>query len=232
MGGLGVVLWCILLSCGANHDLKVPRSARPETVAPARASASSAPPTAPEAKHPFSGEIVYRQTAFHLGLSVLARDLGNLHYFVSGRNWKHVDDRGEMTALYEPESHLIHYFKPERRTVSASESKGPVTFVALRGKKNILGRECSSFRMTTKDDTTVICSDPTLYVDPKLHSEHHWGYWAETLAFSHGGLSLWSETEMTGGTFVSEAIAIRYIDFEPGFWAVPVDVTGQTDATK
>jgi len=37
---------------------------------------------------------------------------------------------------------------------------------------------------------------PDLFVDPKPYENHHFGHWAETLAFTHGALILWSKMEL------------------------------------
>jgi hypothetical protein len=222
-----LVAGCLFGACTPKESPKAPspasRAERVKTLDQAVA------PAVPEIRQPFSGEVVYKQTAVPLALSAFATDIGNLHYFVSGRHWKHVDGKGELTALYDPDAHVIHYFKPERRIVNASQSMGEATFVAGRQKKTILGRECLSYRMTSGGRSIVSFYDPTLYIDPESHTEHHWGHWAESLAFSDGGISLWSEVETEWGYVVSEAIEIRYMEFDAGFWAVPAEAQSEID---
>ncbi len=173
-----------------------------------------------QARTPFSGEIVYRQTAFGNGSFSEARDLGNLHYFISGRHWKHVDEGGDTVALYDPDANVVHYFKPERKTVNAAQSDGPATFESLPDTTVVLGRTCKAYRETLDGMNLVVFYDPALFVDPKPYTQHKFRHWGESLAFSGGGLSLASRTELPKGTIVSEAISIEARTFEPSFWSV------------
>jgi hypothetical protein len=61
--------------------------------------ATLAPRSSTSERKPLSGEIAYRMTA---KAPLATKDLGELHYFVSGAHWKHVDQDGATPALYDP----------------------------------------------------------------------------------------------------------------------------------
>ena len=183
-------------------------------------------------RKPFSGEIIFRRTAIPRGAAPLDwRDLGEQHYFISGPHWKLVDESGATTALYDPETHLIHYFKPETKIVDASTSDSPARFELLPETRVILGRKCKGVRWTTSESTTTGFYDPDLFVDAALYSTHHYGNWAETLALTHGALMLWSKVEVSRGDIVSEPVSIVLRDFDASFWAVPKTAISKTSST-
>jgi len=159
----------------------------------------------------------------------IPRDLGKLHYFISGPHWKHVDDDGATIALYDPETQLIHYYKPEPKVVDASVAEGPVSFEALPGAKVVLGRTCKGFRSTSSQRVVTGYYDPDLFVDSSVYSSHHFGSWAETLAFTSGGLVLWSKMELAGGDIISEPLSIQSRELDAAFWAVPKDEAAGRD---
>ena len=93
---LALALAVFLLGCGsANTE---PRTAQPVTSS--SASSSEAEAAVPRRAF-FSGEIVYRQTAVPRSEGGEPVDLGDLHYFISGPHWKHVDANGQTMALYD-----------------------------------------------------------------------------------------------------------------------------------
>ncbi len=171
-------------------------------------------------RSPFSGEIVFRMTAVARN-SGDARELGELHYFISGAHWKHVDEHGDTRALYDPETQLVHYYKPESKIVDARAAEDPVSFEALPQTRVVLGRVCKAFRSTARERTIIGFYDPELFVDPAPYANHHLGHWAETMAFTHGALVLWSKMEFAAGDIVSDPIRIEPREFDASFWAVP-----------
>jgi len=157
--------------------------------------------------------------------------LGELHYFISGPHWKHVDEAGVTTALYEPETGLIHYFKPRVRVVRASISDGPAQYEALSETRVVLGRKCKGVRWTTGERTITGFYDPELFVDRAPYVNHHFGNWSETLAFTGGALILWSDMEFVqGDVIISEPISIRERQFDASFWSLPPSKPQGADA--
>jgi len=71
-----------------------------QSPSPPRAAVDTGPVNQPP-RAPFSGEIVYRMTAIARS-SGAARDLGELHYFISGPHWKHVDEQGDKEGRVRP----------------------------------------------------------------------------------------------------------------------------------
>ena len=141
--------------------------------------------------------------------------------FISGAHWKHVDEHGETLALYDPETQLIHYYKPEAKVVDARQSAGAVSFESLPQTKVVLGRACNSFVSTSATRTVAGFYDPDLFVEPRLYANHHFGHWAETIAFTHGALILWSKMEIAGGDIISDPISIEARELDASLWAVP-----------
>lgn len=170
---------------------------------------------------PFSGEIVYRQTAVPDAASSEARDLGELHYFIDGANWKHVDGHGDTIVLYEPSPNLVHYFKPQRKTVDASHAEQPAKFEHLDEVKIVLGHDYKAIRQTSGDVTFTVYYDPEVFVDPALYEKHKLGHWGELLAQTNGALTLASTTAMPGGTIIGEAISIVPKTLDAQTWVIP-----------
>jgi len=210
---VAAVLTVSLCGCAARES-GVPRASAKVAV-PA---ATLAPRSSTFEHKPFSGEIVYRMTA---KAPLATKDLGELHYFISGAHWKHVDQDGATRAIYDPDTHLIHYFKPEAKVVDASRSDGSATFVTLSDTRVVLGRTCKGIQWTTSDRKVTGYYDPELFVDPAPFTNHHFGHWAETLAQTGGALILWSDMEFAQGDIISDPISIRAREFDASFWALP-----------
>src|SRR3954452_20119419 len=98
--GFWLALALACSGCGAQKSSSAASAATP-AVAPKDAVVTSGGPAQEHAAKPFSGEIVYRVSAPAVGASA-SRDLGELHYFISGAHWKHADASGATSALYEP----------------------------------------------------------------------------------------------------------------------------------
>ncbi len=206
---------CLLSACArpaANEPLSAPERKAVTTV-------QVPPPAQAPARTPFSGEIVYRLTLLPRDNASADRDLGELHYFISGTHWKHVDAKGVTLALYDPDTHLVHYF-PQGKVVDATLPDGDVTFESLPEVKVVLGRACKAIVSKTSKDTTTTFYDPALFVDPRPFANHHWGHWAETLAMTGGALSLWSKRESDVGDMIFEAQSIQPRTFPPSFWSL------------
>lgn len=223
---LGHPVVLMILVARALNGCAAPGDARS---APAQAVVAEVPTrtvaTQPEGvSKPFSGEIVFRLTAISPGASLEGGDLGELHYFISGAHWKHVDSNGVTTALYDPDKGLVYHFKPQPKTVDARVSNGPATFEALPETRMVLGRKCKGLRWTTPDRKITGFYDPNLFVDRSLYADHHYGHWAETLEFTGGALILWSQMDLPQGTIISEPIAIEPREFDAAFWRPPTSV--------
>ena len=220
----GALLIGVLVGgCGGRQGA-LPTASRAEVTstkgAPLQRGVSAQPP---ETRRPFSGEIVYRQTAVPKGSPVAPRDLGEFHYFISGSHWKHVDASGDTTALYDPERNVVHYFKPERKMVDAGLAASPDVFEVLNETKLVLGRACQGVRQISAGRRYTIFFDPSLFVDPHQYPNHHLGSWTELLAVTGGGLSLFSRTETDRGDLISEAVRIEPRSFVDSFWRIPDD---------
>ena len=213
----------LLLGCASGRGTPNSSNGLPASPTPGAASAHTASPGKREA--PFSGEIVYIRTAVPNAPEIPPKTLGEYHYFISGPHWKHVDETGDVTVLYDPTTNVVHYLKPVRKDVDASVSDGPATFEPVSETKTVLGRTCRGIRQVSAQATFLEFYDPDLYVDPKEYANHHHGNWAEFLAAKHGGLPLWDAVERDGYSLVSEAIRIVPRTFEPSFWAMPSDAT-------
>lgn len=225
-GARALLIGVLVVGCGGRQGA-LPTASRAEvtsTKADQLQGGASAQP--PETRRPFSGEIVYRRTAVPNGSSDAPRDLGEFHYFISGSHWKHVDASGDTTALYDPERNLVHYFKPERKTVDAAQAATPDVFELLNETKLVLGRACKGVRQISADRRYTIFYDPSLFVDPHQYPNHHLGSWTELLAVTGGGLSLFSKTETDRGDLVSEAVRIEARSFDDSFWHIPDDGSG------
>ena len=216
---LACALAACFLECGGQGHAAAPRVVEPANTADTSDTKSQS--NGEHERKPFSGEIVFHLTAVSAEASGSTKDLGQLHYFISGAHWKHVDASGETAVLYDPESRLIHYFKPQLKTVDASHSDGPIKFETLPGIRVVLGRTCKGVRWTTNDRKVTAFYDPDLFVDPAPFAHHHYGHWAETLAVTHGALILWSDMQLPQGDIISEPISIQSREFDPSFWQVP-----------
>lgn len=214
------VHWLFALTCGCSHAPAAPES---KSAAPEANAAASAEPAQAEAKKsaPFSGEIVYARQMVPDAPGVPSKPLGEFHYFISGPHYKHVDEQGDVSALYDPTANVLHYFKPTRRELDARQPNGEATIELLPEVKVILGHTCRGIRQVTRDTTFVVFFDPEIYVDPKDYADHHYGHWAEFLAATHGGLALWSSVHHGSYSQVSEAVRIVPRTFDASFWAVP-----------
>jgi hypothetical protein len=208
----GFAIW--LSGCGGQAHSAAP--AVPETPA-ASVNASS---NVASMRKPFSGEIIYHLTAVAAGTSE-TRDLGELHYFISGAHWKHVDASGKTTAQYDPDRHLIYYFKSQVETVDASISDRPAKFEALAETRVVLGRKCKGLRWTTADRSITGFYDPELFVDPAQFANHHFGNWIETLTATNGALILWSDMQLPQGDIISDPVSVQPREFDASFWLVP-----------
>jgi hypothetical protein len=217
---VGWILATLVSGCANQGEAVAPRVSE-RAAAPVDTSSKASPLKDGHDQMPFSGEIVFRLTAVSTGASRDTKDLGELHYFISGAHWKHVDASGDVAVLYDPESHLIHYFKPQAKTVDASLSDGPASFEALPDTRVVLGRTCKGVRWTTRDRKITAFYDPALFVDPAPFVNHHYGHWAETLAATSGALILWSDMELPQGNIISEPVSIQSREFEDSFWRVP-----------
>ena len=205
-----------LLSACAHSTSHAPASS------PERAAVTTVEVPVPEpapAREPFSGEIVYRMTLFPRDNPSAPRELGEMHYFISGRHWKDVDAKGHTIALYDPDTHLVHYFE-QGKVIDVTRPEDSATFDAPSEVKVVLGRRCKAVRWKSAHSTSTAFYDPALFADPRLFANHHHGHWAETLAFTGGGISLWSKQENEWGDIVMEAQSVEPRTFPPSFWSV------------
>lgn len=169
---------------------------------------------------PFSGLIVYRIT-FSSG-DRPPRPGGELHYYISGNHWKIEDENGNVLALYDPVSNLIHYFRPRAHAVDAAIARGgPPVLEDLSETKSVLGCPCRGLLETTRERRIIDFLCPTLVVDPAQFPNHHFGGWTEELQHTGGALSLWSIIETADGARVSEAIRVERRQFDDDFWRLP-----------
>jgi hypothetical protein len=215
--------WMLALFLGCSGSRGPESKSTPSTVSGGAASSTQPVQAEPNNHAPFSGEIVYARSVVSKTTGIPPQSLGELHYFISGPHWKHVDERGKITALYDPITNVVHYFKPDRKGVDARQPDGPVTFEPLPATKVVLGRTCVGMRQVSAQAPFVEFYDPELYVDPKDYAAHHHGHWAEILAVTHGGLPLWDAVERDGYSLVSEAVRIVPRTFDASFWAIPSD---------
>ncbi len=220
--------WCTIvvlcLGCAGTRPAADSTGAPPTVINAATVPASgSGEPTQQklDARTPFSGEIVYQRTIVSRTSELPFKALGRFHYFISGAHWKHMDEAGDLSALYDPDANVIHYFKPNRKDVDARQSDGPVRFEPLPETRVILGRTCRGIRQVSAQSTITEFYDPDLFVDPQDYANHHSGHWAEFLRAKQGGLPLWDAMEGDGYSVVSEAVRIVPRTFAPSFWALP-----------
>jgi hypothetical protein len=214
-------IFLLLVGCASGRG--TPNASNGFAAPPTPGASPERTASAGKREAPFSGEIVYLRTAVPNASEIPPKTLGEYHYFVSGPHWKHVDEAGDVTALYDPTTNIVHYLKPDRKDVDASVSDGPATFEPVSETKTVLGRTCHGIRQVSARATFLEFYDPALYVDPKEYANHHHGNWAEFLAAKQGGLPLWDAVEREGYSLVSEAIRIVPRTFEPSFWAMPPD---------
>ena len=213
----------VFFSCSPSRNRPLPPSATPPAVAVLSAEQPSVEqPATPRAAF-FSGEIVYRRTAVPRSKQASPFGLGDFHYFISGAHWKHVDANGRTTALYDPATNFIHYYGSQHRKVDASQVVDTARFELLAETKVVLGRTCKAFRQVSGAESFIAFYDPNLAVDPGLYENHRLGHWNELLAFTGGGLALWTKTDSPEGDIISEAIAIRPMSFDASFWAIPAE---------
>lgn len=215
---LGTALLLLAVGCGGGRETPATASgvvdvaAKSDSEAPMPQAASH---NGPSLRH-FSGEIVFRQT-FVASSDGHERRMDDVHYFISGAHWKHVNANGNTTALYDPETRLVHYFNG-KSSVDTRIQSDVSRFEHLDATKVILGRSCRGIRRISGQTSSTTFYDPTLTVDPSLYSEHHFGGWAEYLVATGGALFLWQAYERPDGVLVWEAIRIAERSFDSEFW--------------
>lgn len=178
----------------------------------------------------FSGLIVFKRFRYSESDPTVRYPAGTLYYYIDGNRWKHVDENGRVTMLYDPGTNTIHaHVRDQLRVVDAARGHGAVEIEPTAARKTILGYECRGLRLTTRESTEVSFYCPALAIDPAAYPNHHFGYWTEVLQATGGALTLWSEATRSGSDehSVMEAVSVQRMQFTDDFWQLPGPQPGQ-----
>lgn len=166
----------------------------------------------------FEGRISHKVHCFDsLGneLDGAAIGLGTeMHYFLSGGNYKTLDEKGVLTQLFNSATNKYYFNIKGQIQVLDASYRYPQTGEAslLDEETNILGRNCKKMVIQSEADKTTYYYTDELVVDKDLYQKHHFGNWNLFLHSTNGAMALKYHIIYPTMTVMIEAYEIEALD--------------------
>jgi hypothetical protein len=163
----------------------------------------------------FEGKILYRyQYLDHQGNDITPRikqhEDTEQHYFINLRNYKSLNEKGELTQLYNSSTNQ-YFFKVglELQKMDGS-TPFPKTFKAQaqQEKETILGYPCKSISVIDETGRTTFLYSRRIKINTAAFSKHRFGNWNNYLGLTKGSLPLKFIVVHTNYTLVATASGV------------------------
>lgn len=168
----------------------------------------------------FQGKITYNiQYLDSLRNKINAESLKKdqkMYYFISNGNYKSLNEKGEITQLYNHSSNKYFFnYQGQIQAMDASlkfPKSGRVK--KLEGQQTVLNKTCKKLSITSELGTTTYFYSEDMKVDYRKFTNHNFGNWNLFLNSTLGSLSIKYETvdPITGMITITEAIEIKQME--------------------
>lgn len=170
----------------------------------------------------FEGRITYKiQYLDSLGNELNAKTLGRdteMHYYISKGNYKSLNEKGELTQLYNSSTNKYYFINQGQVQVMDASFKFPKSgsVEKFEDQQNILNRKCKKLIIKDETSTTTYYYTADLTVDKQKYQNHNFGNWNLYLDSTQGALSLKYETRYStnGMIIIMEAIEVEKIEMK------------------
>lgn len=139
-----------------------------------------------------------------------------MYYFISNGNYKSLNEKGEITQLYNYMTNKYYFNYQDQIQVMDASFKFPKSGMVkkLDGEQTILNRKCKKLNITSELESTIYFYAEDVKVDYEKFTNHNFGNWNLFLNATLGALSIKYETidTTTGITTIMEAIEIKQIE--------------------
>lgn len=146
----------------------------------------------------------------------MAVDYGSeQHYYINLKNYKSLNQKQELTQLYNSESNKYYFQMGNEIRVIDASLEYPKTSRHSRSEETLtlLGKDCKSIIVKGDDDETIYFFSGEIAVDVPTFSKHRFGGWSEYLKTSNGALPLKFIVKKKEYTWTATAIEVRMEEY-------------------
>ncbi len=141
-----------------------------------------------------------------------------MHYYVSEGNYKSLNEKGEITQLFNSSTNQYFFNNQGQVQVMDASFKFPQTGETnhIEGQETVLGKYCKKLTIKSESDFTTYYYSPELTVNKEFYQNHNFGNWNLFLNSTNGALALKYEIEYPsmGMSVIMVAYEIEEIDME------------------
>lgn len=172
----------------------------------------------------FEGKISFNLQYYDsLGKSLDPATIGrdtSMHYYVSDGNYKSLNERGEITQLFNSSTNKYYFNNQGQIQVMDATFKFPQNGVVKpqEGELEVLGRKCKKLIIESDNDLTTYYYSEDVTVNKDYYQNHNFGNWNLFLNSSNGAIALKYEIiyPAMGLSIIMEADEIEELDLTEG----------------